>query len=187
VSALFRPEAVEGQRESWLGDVRLVRPLSLTVLTAFAVGVAVLLIGFLFVGEVTRKAQLAGVLVASPGNGAAPLQVLLLAPPGTVGLLRPDQPVLLRYEAFGPQSANLEPGRILNVARTPEASGNGASCAGFSGAASLYRVTATLGQHQVFAHGKPQVLSAGMCVEAEVQLDRRRLIDWMFAPGPGST
>ena len=182
MSALFRAEAIEGQRQSWLGSVRLVRPLSLTVLTVFAVSVAALLLGFLFAGEFTRKARLTGVLVAAdtPGGG---LQAQLLAPPSTVGLLRPDQPVWLRYEAFGPQAQSRRAGRILQVARTPEPARAGAECAG--AAAVQYRVSVALGEQALAAGGTPQPLAAGMRVEADVLLEKRHLIDWLFAAGNG--
>jgi len=67
VTLLFRPEAVDGQRQSWLGGVQLVRPLSMTLLTVFTVSVAALVIGYLFVGEYTRKAHVSGVLVPDLG------------------------------------------------------------------------------------------------------------------------
>lgn len=183
MSALFRREALEGQRQSWLGDVRLVRPLSLTLLTAFAVGVAVSALAFLFVGEITRKARLTGVLVARNGDADGPLQAQLLAPPETVGLLRPDQTVLFRYEAFGSRAAGREPGRIVTVARTPESADCPSAGAGAAGAIPSYRVVAALDEQRVLADGRPQPLAVGMRVEADVLLERRRLIDWLFAPG----
>ena len=67
VTPLFRPEAVDGQRQSWLGGVQLVRPLSMTLLTAFTVSVAALVVGYLFVGEYTRKAHVSGVLAPDLG------------------------------------------------------------------------------------------------------------------------
>ncbi|HRP26825.1 MAG TPA: HlyD family efflux transporter periplasmic adaptor subunit, partial [Burkholderiaceae bacterium] len=67
MTPLFRPEAVDGQRQSWLGGVQLVRPLSMTLLTFFTVGVAALVIAYLFVGEYTRKAHVSGVLVPDLG------------------------------------------------------------------------------------------------------------------------
>jgi hypothetical protein len=182
VSALFRREAVEGQRQSWLGDVRLVRPLPVTLLTAFAVGVAASSLTFLFVGEMTRKARLTGVLVTASAEAGGPLQAQLFAPPEAVGLLRPDQTVLLRYEAFGPTAGSRESGKIVAVARTPESTGAVCACAGASGAAPSYRVVAALDEQQVIADGRPQALAVGMRVEAEVLLERRRLIDWLFAP-----
>lgn len=185
MSALFRAEAVEAQRQSWLGGVRLVRPLSLTVLTVFAVSVAALLLGFLFAGEFTRKARLSGVLVAADGAGEAEgaLQAQLLASPATVGLLRPDQPVWLRYEAYGPQAQSRRAGRILQVARTPEPAHAGADCVGAP--AVQYRVSVALGEQVLAADGTPQPLAAGMRVEADVQLERRHLIDWLFAARNG--
>ena len=179
MSALFRAEAIEGQRQSWLGDVRLIRPLSLTVLTVFAVSVAALLLGFMFAGEFTRKARLSGVLVAADAAGR--LEARLLAPPATVALLRPDQPVWLRYEAFGPQFESRNAGRIVQVARTPEAPAS-ADCAG---AAVLYRVDAALGEQALLVGGKAQPLASGMRVEADVMLEKRRLIGWLFAAGSG--
>ena len=44
---LFRPQALEAQRQQWLGHVQLVRPLSLSLLTTGVVAVALALIAFL--------------------------------------------------------------------------------------------------------------------------------------------
>lgn len=74
MSELFRPEALDAQRQGWLGQVQLVRPLSLTVFTVGVLAVLVLVVGFLFVGEYTRKARIAGVVVPDLG-------VIRLVPP----------------------------------------------------------------------------------------------------------
>jgi len=65
--SLFRPEALEAQRQQWLGRVQLVRPLSLTVLTAGVVAVALALAAFLALAQYTRKATAVGVLVPDSG------------------------------------------------------------------------------------------------------------------------
>ena len=65
--SLFRPEALEAQRQQWLGRVQLVRPLSLRVLTAGVVLVAVSLVAFLSLAQYTRKSTAAGVLVPDRG------------------------------------------------------------------------------------------------------------------------
>jgi membrane fusion protein len=65
--SLFRPEALEAQRQQWLGRVQLVRPLSLTVLTAGVVAVALALVAFLALAQYTRKATAVGVLVPDSG------------------------------------------------------------------------------------------------------------------------
>ncbi|MBC7942023.1 MAG: HlyD family efflux transporter periplasmic adaptor subunit, partial [Chitinophagaceae bacterium] len=64
---LFRPEAVEAQRQQWLGRVQLVRPLSLTLLTAGALLALALVIAFLSLAQYTRKATAGGVLMPDLG------------------------------------------------------------------------------------------------------------------------
>jgi membrane fusion protein len=46
----------------------------------------------------------------------------------------------------------------------------------------LYRIKAALDSQTVLAYGRPQPLQAGMQVEADILLDRRRLIEWIFEP-----
>lgn len=192
MSTLFRPEAIAGQRQSWLGEVRLVRPLPLTVLTVWAVGVAALLAGFLVAGEYTRKTQLGGSLESADiGATTDQLHAVLCATPSVVGLLRPDQPVLLRYEALGrPSEATVPSGRIVSVARTPVPATSCAieetSPANGTAAAVRYRVTVALDAPTILADGRAQPLAAGMRVDAVVLLERRRIVDWLFEPAaPG--
>lgn len=181
MSTLFRAEAIEGQRQAWLGEVRLVRPLSLTLLTAFALGVAALLVAFLFTGEITREAQLDGALaIPRAAAGPAPLHAVLYAPPATVGRLHAGQAVRLHYEAFaGQPGVRPATGRIVDVTRTPV----NADCPGCDPAAPVrYRVTVALDAQSLRADGRGHALAEGMPVSADVMLDRRRLVDWIFAP-----
>jgi membrane fusion protein len=46
----------------------------------------------------------------------------------------------------------------------------------------LYRIRATLDAQSIDAYGRREPLQAGMQVEADVMLDRRRLIEWVFEP-----
>lgn len=187
MSSLFRPEAIDGQRQSWLGEVRLVRPLPLTVLTVWAVGVAALLAGYAFVGEYTRKTRLEGALEPRQ-DGAAPglLQVALCAAPSAVGLLRAGQPAVLRYEALGGDPAAPQPqGRIVEVARTPVPAERCAARAGWasgSAAEPRYRVVVALDPPDASAAGRGRDLEPGMRVDAVILLERRRIIDWLFEP-----
>jgi len=65
---LFRDEVHQAQAAQWLGSVRLHRPLSFTVLTTVALGLALALVAFATWGEVNRKARLSGLLVPSLGS-----------------------------------------------------------------------------------------------------------------------
>jgi membrane fusion protein len=65
---LFREEVGAAQTAQWLGSVRLHRPRSFSVVTASALGIALLLAAFATWGEVTRKAHLSGLLVPTLGT-----------------------------------------------------------------------------------------------------------------------
>src|SRR5439155_81666 len=65
--ALFRQEALDFHREKILGDVVLVRPLSISLLTSVAVLIALAVVGFAFWGEYTRKAHVTGYLEPNKG------------------------------------------------------------------------------------------------------------------------
>ncbi|MDD5333741.1 MAG: HlyD family efflux transporter periplasmic adaptor subunit [Rhodoferax sp.] len=65
---LFRQEVHVAQAAQWLGSVRLHRPLSFTLVTTVALGMALALVAFAAWGEVNRKARLSGLLVPSQGS-----------------------------------------------------------------------------------------------------------------------
>ena len=67
MTSLFRPEAIEGRRQQWLGEVRLTRPVSVTSLMFLLLGAAIAVGAWLVVGEYTRKAHVSGVLVPEQG------------------------------------------------------------------------------------------------------------------------
>jgi membrane fusion protein len=113
--------------------------------------------------------------------GGASLQAHLFAPSSAMGFVRPDQTVLLRYEAYPHQKFGLQTGRVLQVSRTPLPA---SELGGLTTPANepMYRITVALEQQAVQAYGRPQALSPGMQLEADVLLDRRRLIEWIFEP-----
>ncbi len=57
-----------------------------------------------------------------------------------------------------------------------------ASLGVFGAADPLYRVTVRPKAQHVAVYGEPQPLQSGMQVEADVLLERRRLIEWLFEP-----
>lgn len=144
-----------------------------------------------------------GTVLAEPGQAVSPaaalatlvpagaqLQAHLYAPSSALGFVRPDQSVLLRYEAYPYQKFGHQTGQVLQVSRTPLQAAElaGVPLAGASNTAStvngepLYRITVALERQAVSAYGEAQPLVSGMQLEADVQLDRRRLIEWLFEP-----
>lgn len=133
----------------------------------------------------------------SVASGAALVSVLpaqtqmlaqLYAPSSAVGFLRPQQAVQLRYQAFPYQKFGQQAGRVVQVSRTPlspaELSGLTLPAALSQSIASepLYRITVSLDRQTVAAYGQEQALAAGMQLDADVLLERRRLIEWIFEP-----
>ena len=80
---LFRREALNHKRETWLGEILLVRPTSFAVLTGFFLLIALSILAYLVWGEYTKKARVTGYVV--PDQGV----IKVFAPqPGTVTELR---------------------------------------------------------------------------------------------------
>lgn len=129
---------------------------------------------------VTPAAALASLVPAD-----SPLQAHLYAPSNAVGFVRPDQTVLLRYQAYAYQKFGHQRGRVLQVSRTPLSAADQAALAGAQPQAAgepLYRITVALERQQVSAYGQALSLVPGMQLDADVLLDRRRLIEWIFEP-----
>jgi membrane fusion protein len=124
--------------------------------------------------------------LASLLPAGATLQAQLFAPSSAVGFVRPAQPVLLRYQSFPYQKFGHHSGRVVEVSRSPlqpaELAGLALPGTGAAATEPMYRITVALDRQTVNAYGRPQALSPGMQLDADVQLDRRRLIEWIFEP-----
>lgn len=127
-----------------------------------------------------------GVAMASLLPADSRLQAHLFAPSSAVGFVRQNQTVQLRYQAFPYQKFGHHAGRVTQVSRSPLQSAELAGLPLQTGATPssepLYRITVTLDRQTVLAYGEAQALSPGMQLEADVLLDRRRLIEWLFEP-----
>ena len=131
--------------------------------------------------NVTPASALATLLPAD-----AKLQAHLFAPSSAIGFVRADQTVQLRYQAFPYQKFGHQAGAVAQVSRSPlqaaELNGLPLPAAISASGEPLYRITVTLNQQSVSAYGQQQALAPGMQLEADVLLDRRRLIEWLFEP-----
>ena len=64
---LFRQEALNHKRDTWLGEILLSRPTSFAFLTLFFFTLATVALVYLVVGEYTKKARVSGYLVPDQG------------------------------------------------------------------------------------------------------------------------
>lgn len=115
------------------------------------------------------------------------LQAQLFAPSRAVGFLQEGQRVRMRYAAFPYQKFGFHEGVVASVSRSAlSPSEMPQQLTGLSAVTGstepLYRVTVNLDEQAVTAYGKPVPLQPGMQLDADVRLERRRLIEWVFEP-----
>jgi len=110
------------------------------------------------------------------------LEVHLFAPSRSIGFVRAGQEVLVRYLAYPHQKFGAYRARVLAVSRNAMAAGELGFVPPDGSREPLYRIKAALESQSILAYGRPEELRPGMQVEADILLDRRRLLEWIFEP-----
>lgn len=108
------------------------------------------------------------------------LQVNLLVPSRAIGFIEQGQPVALRYEAFPFQRFGLQAGIVSEISRTLIKPGEADFPIKLS--EPTYRVIVKPAQQSFHAYGRDIPLQAGMLLDADVELDRYSLFEWIFDP-----
>lgn len=111
--------------------------------------------------------------------GAA-LEARLLVPTRAAGFIRAGQEVALRYQAFPYQRFGHHLGRVVAVGRTVIQPNEVSLPVPVQ--EPVYLVTVSLLAQEVRAYGQDLALQAGMMLDADVRIDRRSLIAWLFDP-----
>lgn len=124
----------------------------------------------------------AGTTMATVLPREARLEAHLFAPSRSIGFVRVGQEVLLRYPAYPHQKFGSHPARVVAIARNPLAPSELGFTPPDGSREPLYRIKVELDSQSIAAYGRREPLRPGMQVEADVQLDRRRLIEWIFEP-----
>lgn len=108
----------------------------------------------------------------------APLQAELWVSDRAVGLIVPGTPVTMRYAGFPVQRAGVQRGRVIAIARGALSAEEIRARTGLPASAPGWRVLVALERQ------RPGVgqLRAQMRVDAQLQLERRRLYQYLFAP-----
>jgi membrane fusion protein len=117
----------------------------------------------------------------------AKLDAQLFGPSSAIGFVRPGQRVLLRYQAFPYQKFGQYAGTVASISRSAispaELSQQLAGLTSLYGSnVPLYRITVTLGSQTARAYGEAVPLQPGMQLEADILMERRRLIEWVLDP-----
>ncbi|RQQ05923.1 HlyD family efflux transporter periplasmic adaptor subunit [Burkholderia stagnalis] len=125
----------------------------------------------------------AGQSVVSLLPQGAQLEAQLMVPSRAIGFVRPGARVVLRYQAYPFQKFGQQFGRVSEVSRTALSPQEVANLTGQTNVPEqLYRVIVALDRQDIAAYGKREALRPGMALEADVLIDKRRLIEWVLEP-----
>ena len=144
------------------------------VITAPAAGTVTAILA-----ERGQSTQAQSALLSILPTGAL-LEAQLLVPSRAIGFIAAQQQVAVRYQAFPYQRFGSHHGHIIEVAKTLIAPNETQLPVAINEA--VYRVTVTLDAQSVRAYSHDFPLQAGMLIDADIWLDRRRVIDWVFDP-----
>ncbi len=133
------------------------------------------------------QAVLAGQRMLSLVPEGSQLQAELWLPSRAIGFVAPGDHVLLRYQAFPYQKFGHQIGDIAEVSRSAVGANELTTLLGRKVEEPMYRVTVHLQQQSIFAYGKTENLKPGMMLDADILLERRRLIEWLLEPAFGFT
>jgi membrane fusion protein len=104
----------------------------------------------------------------------------LIVPSRAIGFLAVDQTVLLRYQAFPYQRFGSYRAHIAEISKTLIMPDEIALPISLKEPA--YRVTVALDSQFVKAYGQDFPLKAGMLLDADIWLERRKLYEWVLDP-----
>ncbi|QDH16724.1 HlyD family secretion protein [Swingsia samuiensis] len=121
------------------------------------------------------------------------LQVELYVNSSSIGFLKVNQPVLLRYDAFPYQKFGLQHGHIIEITHAPVTSDTVANRAAASApqgkqgipstsGQDIYRIRVLPDRSYIQTYSEKHPLEAGMTVSADIATDRRPLWQWILDP-----
>lgn len=137
-------------------------------------------------GTVTNIAVNAGqsipddTLLATVLPKGSRLHAELLVPTRAVGFVAKGQEVMLRYDAFPYERFGQYRGAVADISRTVWSTGEKLGPVNVK--EPVYRVTVKLDKQAVSAFGQEYPLRSGMVINADLLLEKRSLLEWMFEP-----
>lgn len=116
------------------------------------------------------------------------LQAELLVPSEALGFLSTGERVVLHYSAYSYQKFGPARGSVSHISRSAFSPDDQTQLFGQQDTKDpIYRVTVDLDKQSVSAYGTDRPLTAGMAVDADILIERRRMIEWVLEPLYGMT
>ena len=128
-------------------------------------------------GQTLAPGETVAVLMPEDGELVAELYL----PTRAAGFIRVGQDVRLMYQAYPHQRFGSGKATITAISRTVLAP-NEAAIPGLNLQEPVFRVEAVLESTEVDAYGETIPLQPGLLLNADIILDRRSLIEWLFDP-----
>lgn len=138
-----------------------------------------------YVGQLTTKGQSLARLIPQ----TAQLTAHVFAPSSAMGFLAINQAILLRYHAYPYQKYGHFSGRIVQISPSPllPTQLQALPLARTDSQQPLYRITVSLSSQSVPINGKSIPLRSGLQLDADLVLERRSLMQWVFESRPKVT
>lgn len=163
VLPLFRSEALAARQDKFYGEILLIRPFSITFLSWLGAAIAAAFVAYLLLGHYTERARISGVVVTPAGISQA-ARADLYVPARDLGFVHVGQLIPVRCSGC---SATL-PATVEQVSSTPSNSQESSS------PRPTYKVRVA------FANSANDPAVGGK-VEADLPLERKPLLKWLFA------
>jgi len=133
-------------------------------------------------GNVGQTAKVDEALAAIVPSGSK-FQAHLFVPSRAIGFIRKGAVVGVRYQAFPYQKFGQAKGSVLEISEAPLLPTELPPIANpESSKEPMYRVTVELERQYVKAYGDVTPLRAGMLLDADVMLEKRKLYEWIIEP-----
>jgi membrane fusion protein len=130
------------------------------------------------VGITVQPNRALATLVPAP----ATLQAHLYAPSRTLGFVKTGQAVVVRYQAYPSEKFGQQQGVVAQVSGVALSPAEYSFLTDRSAEEPMYEIIVTLPGQAIMVNGQSHDLQAEMTVDADILLERRRLIDWMLEP-----
>jgi len=114
----------------------------------------------------------------------AKLQVELYASSRSIGFVKEDQKVGLKFIPFPYEKFGIQHGKVIEVSRSSLALKDIITTVPLLSVKNenYYRIIIQLDKESITAYGKEEPLLVGMAVSANIELDTRFLYEWLFEP-----
>ena len=131
------------------------------------------------VGQQVTASQQTPLLTLHPEQGA--LSVQLLVPARAAGFIQQGQQLDIRFDAFPFQKFGIYSGRVTQLSDTVLLPGE-LQQVPVSVKEPVYLIVAQLDQDTVQAYGRDFALKSGLSLSADIRLEERSLLRWLFDP-----